>query len=119
MGRPMALNLLAAGHRLAVWARREEALQPLVAAGALPCDGPAAVARAAPVVFTMLGDTADVEEVVLGAEPDDPRALIAGAAHPTHILTDPVENDNRVVYREPDDRQQCGEEQRVNFPGKR
>ena len=87
MGRPMALNLLAAGHRLAVWARREEALQPLVAAGALPCDGPAAVARAAPVVFTMLGDTADVEEVVLGAEPNDPRALIAGAA-PGSVVVD-------------------------------
>ena len=33
MGRPMALNLLRAGHRLAFWARRPEAAQPLLAAG--------------------------------------------------------------------------------------
>lgn len=70
MGRPMALNLLAAGHDLAVYARRPEALAPLTDAGARACPSPAAVAREADIVFTMLADTADVVEVVLGAGAD-------------------------------------------------
>jgi 2-hydroxy-3-oxopropionate reductase len=87
MGRPMALNLVAAGHRLSVYARRPEALAPLTDAGAEPCASPAAVARSADVVFTMLADTPDVEEVILGAAADDPRAVIAGC-RPGSILVD-------------------------------
>ena len=34
MGRPAAMNLLKAGFSVSVWARREEAMEPLVAAGA-------------------------------------------------------------------------------------
>ncbi|NBC12155.1 MAG: NAD-binding protein [Gammaproteobacteria bacterium] len=66
MGRPMALNLLAAGHELSVYARRTEALTPVTDAGARACDSPAAVAREADIVFTMLADTPDVAEVILG-----------------------------------------------------
>jgi len=33
MGRPMALNLLRAGHRVHVWARRRESMAPLIEAG--------------------------------------------------------------------------------------
>ncbi len=29
MGRPMALNLIKAGHRVHVWSRRRESMQPL------------------------------------------------------------------------------------------
>ena len=36
MGRPMALNLLKAGHDVAVWARREQSMAPLLDAGADP-----------------------------------------------------------------------------------
>ncbi len=68
MGRPMALNLIAAGNALAVHARRSEALRPLEAAGATPCANPAEVARRAPIVFTMLSDTPDVEQVILGGD---------------------------------------------------
>jgi 2-hydroxy-3-oxopropionate reductase len=78
MGRPMALNLRAAGHALHVYARRAEALTPLIEAGAEPCDSPAEVARHSDVVFTMLSDTPDVEQVLLGLEPDDPRCALAG-----------------------------------------
>ncbi len=87
MGRPMALNLIAAGHRLAVYARRPEALVPLADAGAEACDSAAAVARKSDVVFTMLSDTADVEQVVLGSGPDDPRAVIAGSS-PGSLVVD-------------------------------
>jgi len=66
MGRPMALNLLRAGHALSVHARRAESMAPLVAAGASACASPAEVARRATLIFTMVADTPDVEAVILG-----------------------------------------------------
>jgi 2-hydroxy-3-oxopropionate reductase len=66
MGRPMALNLVRAGHTLAVHARRAESMAPLAEAGAATCDTPADVARRATIIFTMVADTPDVEEVILG-----------------------------------------------------
>ena len=66
MGRPMALRLLRAGHQVAVWARRPEALAPLVEAGATACADPAAVARHSEVVFTIVTYGRDVESVVFG-----------------------------------------------------
>jgi 2-hydroxy-3-oxopropionate reductase len=68
MGRPMALNLLRSGYPLTVHARRPEAAQPLVQAGAGVCGSPAKVAEASDVVFIMVTDTPDVEQVVLGPE---------------------------------------------------
>jgi len=66
MGRPMALHLIEAGHELSVYARRAEAAQPLVDAGARRLATPAAVAAASEVVFTMVTTGADVEAVALG-----------------------------------------------------
>jgi 2-hydroxy-3-oxopropionate reductase len=66
MGRPMALHLLEAGHELLVYARRAEAAQPLVDAGATRRATPAEVAAASEVVFTMVTTGADVEAVALG-----------------------------------------------------
>ncbi|AUN94043.1 2-hydroxy-3-oxopropionate reductase [Pseudazoarcus pumilus] len=68
MGRPMALNLMRAGHSLRVWARRAESMQPLLDAGALACSSAADVARGADVVITIVGDAPDVERVALGPE---------------------------------------------------
>jgi 2-hydroxy-3-oxopropionate reductase len=87
MGRPMALNLIKRGHRLAVFARRAEAMVPLTDAGAIACDSPAAVAREADITFTMLSDTPDVEAVILGSGAKAERAVIAGAA-PGSIVVD-------------------------------
>jgi 2-hydroxy-3-oxopropionate reductase len=67
MGRPMALNLIKAGHAMTVYARRAEAMAPLVAAGARTAESPALVARAADVVFSLVTASADSEEVALGA----------------------------------------------------
>jgi len=66
MGRPMALNLLKAGHTVTVWARRPESMAPLLEAGAAPGDCPAAVAAASEVVFSMVADAPDVRDVMLG-----------------------------------------------------
>ncbi len=74
MGRPMALHLMGAGHAMRVYARRAASLQPLVEAGAVACATPAEAARGAEIVFVMVSDTPDVEQVVLG-----PDGVIEGA----------------------------------------
>ena len=66
MGRPMALNLIKAGHRVHVWSRRRESMQPLLAAGAGDCGSAAEVARCAAITISMVADTPDVEQVLLG-----------------------------------------------------
>lgn len=78
MGRPMALNLIKAGHSVHVWSRRRESMQPLLEAGAGDCDSAAAVARRAAVTISMVADTPDVEQVALGP---DGVADGAGAGH--------------------------------------
>ena len=68
MGRPMALNLMKGGHKLWVYARRPEAMQALVKAGATACASAAEVAKHADVIFTMVSDTPDVESVIFGEQ---------------------------------------------------
>jgi len=68
MGRPMALNLVRAGHPVVVHARRAESMAPLAEAGAETKASPAEVARRASIVFTLVADTPDVEQVILGPE---------------------------------------------------
>jgi 2-hydroxy-3-oxopropionate reductase len=68
MGRPMALNLIKAGHTVHVWSRRRASMQPLLEAGAGDCASAAEVARRAPVTISMVADAPDVEQVTLGAD---------------------------------------------------
>jgi 2-hydroxy-3-oxopropionate reductase len=63
----MATHLVNAGCPLVVHSRSRPSVDALVAAGAVAADSPAAVARTATIVITMLPDTADVE-LVLGGE---------------------------------------------------
>jgi len=63
MGKPMALNLSRVGHQLSVYARRSEKIPPLTGA----CPSPKVVAQNSEIIFTMLSDTSDVEQVILGA----------------------------------------------------
>src|SRR3989304_2968663 len=66
MGRPMALNLRRAGHALWVHGRRPGARDVLTEAGAQPCGSAAEVAANAEIIFIMVSDTPDVEQVVTG-----------------------------------------------------
>lgn len=66
MGRPMSLNLLAAGARVIVHSRSPDPVQELAEAGAVPASSPASVAAKADTVITMLPDTPAVETVLLG-----------------------------------------------------
>ena len=75
MGRPMALHLEKAGHALHLWARRPESLAAFAAVNASTQASPAEVARHAEVVFLMVADAPDVEDVCFGE-----LGLAAGAA---------------------------------------
>jgi 2-hydroxy-3-oxopropionate reductase len=82
MGAPMARNLLRGGHRVTVFARRAEAMTPLIEAGAGGASSPAEVASRSDVTITMVIDTRAVEEVVLG-----PRGIIE-KAKPGSVVVD-------------------------------
>jgi 2-hydroxy-3-oxopropionate reductase len=80
MGRPMAGHLIAAGHEVAVWARRPESAAPLAEAGARVHATPAELARHCEVVISVVTASADVEHLALG--PDGLiDGLAAGAIH--------------------------------------
>ena len=66
MGRPAALNLVNAGYRLNVYARRAESMAPLTDVGATACESPAAAAASSDIIFINVSDTPDVEQVILG-----------------------------------------------------
>lgn len=74
MGTPMVRNLLKHGYAVTVWARRREAMTPLLESGATAADSAAHAASASDVVFTNVTDTRAVEEVVLGE-----RGIASGA----------------------------------------
>jgi 2-hydroxy-3-oxopropionate reductase len=74
MGRPMAQNLLAAGHPLTVFTRTKARAEPVLDGGAQWAGNARAVADASDVVITMLPDSRDVAAV---AEGDD--GILAGA----------------------------------------
>ena len=82
MGRPMAANLLRAGHELSVWARRAEAAAPLVGLGARLCATPAELASHSDVVFLVVTAGNDVEQLVFGA------AGLSDGARPGLVVVD-------------------------------
>ena len=67
MGRPMSLHLCEAGYEVHVFNRTSAKLAPLLEAGATAAESPAALTRAADIVFTCLSDTASMEHVVFGS----------------------------------------------------
>ncbi len=66
MGKPMSRNLLKAGYCLAVCNRSEAAVNELAQVGAEKCLSPMDVAAKADTIITMLPNSPDVKEVVLG-----------------------------------------------------
>lgn len=74
MGNPMAKNLLKAGYPLTVWNRTRSKMKETVDLGATPADSPKDVAERTDIVITMVTDSPDVEEVVLG-----PTGVLKGA----------------------------------------
>ena len=66
MGKPMSQHLIKAGYALTVLDRVPELQNEVVAAGAHTGASPKQVAESSDVIITMLPDSPDVEEVVLG-----------------------------------------------------
>ena len=67
MGRPMARNLLKAGYSLTVYDVVGTSVEELVTDGASAAASSREVAESAPVVITMVPDSADSEACILGA----------------------------------------------------
>ncbi|GAA2343681.1 2-hydroxy-3-oxopropionate reductase [Saccharopolyspora halophila] len=81
MGGPMAANLVKAGHEVTGFNRSQPKIDRLVEAGGKGAGTVAEAVSGAEVVFTMLPDSPDVEEVVLG---DD--GVLAHAAAGTLLI---------------------------------
>ncbi|WP_373501620.1 NAD(P)-dependent oxidoreductase, partial [Desulfococcus sp.] len=66
MGGWMCKHLMDRGFEAVVHSRTREKAAPMIARGASWADSPAAVARAADVIFTMVGTPEDVRSVYFG-----------------------------------------------------
>ena len=66
MGRPMVRNLMTAGYSLTVFDVVGSAMEEMVTEGAKPASSSAEVAASAPIVITMVPDSADSEAAILG-----------------------------------------------------
>lgn len=66
MGLPMARNLLKAGYPVVTYNRTSSRTEELAADGATTASSPKEVSEQASVIITMVTDSPDVEEVVLG-----------------------------------------------------
>ena len=67
MGRPMARRLIEAGHRLFLH-NRSGVPQGLIDLGGIACGSRKEVAEKSEIVFTIVSDTPDVEEVLFGSD---------------------------------------------------
>ena len=75
MGRPMAMNLLKAGHALTVWNRTPSRAQELVAAGATLAKSAREAAAACDILFTIVSDPPALEQVLWGHQGNNDGAL--------------------------------------------
>lgn len=97
MGTRMILRLLGHGYPVAVWARRREAMTPLLNAGATSAASADALAAASDVVMTMVTDAWAVEDVMLG-EHGVGRGARPGSLVIDHSTIDP-ETTRRIAGR--------------------
>ena len=91
MGRPMAKNLVKAGYDLTVYDLNEEAVADLVSCGARAADSSREASLEAEVVITMVPNSPQVREVVLGKD-----GMAEGASEATVLIDmssiDPTES---------------------------
>ena len=91
MGRPMAKNLVKAGYDLTVYDLNEEAVADLVSCGARAADSSREASLEAEVVITMVPNSPQVREVVLGKD-----GMAEGASEGTVLIDmssiDPTES---------------------------
>jgi 2-hydroxy-3-oxopropionate reductase len=66
MGKPMCLNLLKAGYRVTVFNRTASKLHAVTSKGAQSAESPCQVAKNSDIIITIVSDSPDVSDVVLG-----------------------------------------------------
>src|SRR6476620_10731700 len=91
MGSRMAMNLHAAGHKLRVFNRDKAKTKPFADKGIELCDSPAAAARGAEFVCSIVSDDIATNEVMLGDKGVD------GAAAPGTIILDSSTNTHAMA----------------------
>lgn len=68
MGKPMALHLIEAGHEVFLFNRTREPVEELAARGGKPCSSSREVAEKSEIIFIIVPDTPDVENVIFGTD---------------------------------------------------
>ncbi|WP_338753802.1 NAD(P)-dependent oxidoreductase [Bacillus sp. FJAT-52991] len=68
MGKSMAHHLLRAEYSMYIYTRTKEKAQELLDQGAIWCENPTEVAKQSDIIFTIIGEPKDVEEVYLGSQ---------------------------------------------------
>ena len=68
MGSGMSMNLVKAGYPVTVWNRTSSKMKPLLDAGARGAGSPKEVAKSSNVVISIVTDSKDVEDVILGPD---------------------------------------------------
>jgi 3-hydroxyisobutyrate dehydrogenase len=68
MGHSMCGHMIDAGHHVFVFNRTRRKAEPLIQKGAQWCDSPQHAAQPSSIVFCMVGDPRDVEQVILGPQ---------------------------------------------------
>ncbi|MBD3373895.1 NAD-binding protein [candidate division KSB1 bacterium] len=68
MGQPMCVNLLKAGYSITAYNRTDSKLETVVKQGAKRADSPAQVAKESDIIMTIVTDSEDVEQVILGQD---------------------------------------------------
>ena len=95
MGKPMAKNLLKAGHQVCVNDFKKEAVEELVAAGATAGATNAEVVKGVDVIITMVPNSPNVREALLGKD-----GAAEGADEDTVVIDmssiDPVESKKKI-----------------------
>ena len=81
MGKPMVRNLLKAGYSLTVYDVVGTSVEEIVTDGASPASSSREVAAKAPVVITMVPDSADSEAAILG-----PNGVLEGASRGSVVI---------------------------------
>ncbi|MCL4439933.1 MAG: 2-hydroxy-3-oxopropionate reductase [Firmicutes bacterium] len=81
MGKPMCKNLLKAGYQLFVYDIVQASVDDLVLAGAKACSSPCEASSESDAVITMLPDSPEVRQAILG-----PHGVIEGARSNTFVI---------------------------------
>jgi len=68
MGKPMVGHLLAAGHKVSVYDRSADSVREVVSKGAVSYPNSRAVASVSDLIFVMVPDTPDVDDVLFGKD---------------------------------------------------